>query len=162
MRISLIVAAAANNVIGADGGLPWHLPNDFRYFKRITMDKPIVMGRRTWESIGRALPGRQNIVLTRDDEFNAPGALVATSVEAAIAAAGDAGELMVIGGAQVYALFLDRADCIYLTLVAPDARGDTHFPELDHRNWQLASSELHAADDRHAFAYEFRVYERRS
>lgn len=162
MRINLIVAVAANNVIGADGGLPWYLPNDFKYFKRITMGKPIVMGRRTWESIGRPLPGRQNIVLTRDDEFNAPGALVVTSAEAAIEAAGDAGDLMVIGGAQVYALFLNQAERIYLTRVATDARGDTLFPELDSRCWRLASSEQHPADDRHAVAYDFRVYERRS
>lgn len=162
MRISLIVAVAANNVIGADGGLPWHLPNDFRYFKQTTMGKPIVMGRRTWESIGRPLPGRQNIVLTRDGEFVAPGATVVTSADAAIAAAGDSGELMVIGGGQVYTLFLDKAERIYLTRVATDADGDTIFPELDDRCWQLVSREQHAADDRHAFAFEFRVYERRS
>lgn len=162
MRISLIVAAAANNVIGADGGLPWHLPNDFKYFKRVTMGKPIVMGRRTWESIGRPLPGRQNIVLTRDGTFVAPGATVVTSADAAIAAAGDSGELMVIGGGQVYALFLDKAERIYLTRVATDADGDTVFPEFDDRCWQLVSREQHAADDRHAFEFEFRVYERRT
>ena len=162
MQISLIVAAAANNVIGADGGLPWHLPNDFKYFKRITMGKPIVMGRLTWTSIGRPLPGRRNIVLTRDASFDAPGATVVTSAKAAIAAAGDADELLVIGGGQVYALFLDQADRIYLTRVATEAEGDTFFPALDDRKWRRISTEKHAVDDQHAFPYEFCVYERRS
>ncbi len=160
MRISLIVAAAANNVIGADGGLPWHLPNDFKYFKRVTMGKPIVMGRRTWESIGRPLPGRQNIVLTRDGGFDAPGATVVTSADDALAAAGDAAELMIIGGGQVYTLYLGIAARIYLTRVATSVAGDTVFPELDGSEWRLVSTERHAADERHAFGYEFRVYER--
>jgi len=161
MKVSLIVAAAANNVIGADGGLPWHLPNDFKYFKRITMGKPIVMGRRTWQSIGRPLPGRQNIVLTRDANFEAPGVTVVNSADAAIAAAGDADELMIIGGGQVYAEFLDTTERVYLTRVATRVAGDTVFPELDGSVWRLVSTEAHAADDRHAFDYEFRVYERR-
>ena len=161
MKISLVVAAAANSVIGSDGGLPWHLPNDFKYFKRITMGKPIVMGRRTWESIGRPLPGRQNVVLTRDQNFEAPGVTVVNSADAAIAAAGDAADLMIIGGGQVYAEFLDMAERVYLTRVATRVAGDTVFPELDGSVWRLVSTEAHAADDRHAFDYEFRVYERR-
>lgn len=160
MKISLVVAAAANNVIGAGGDLPWHLPNDFKYFKRLTMGKPIVMGRRTWESIGQALPGRQNIVLTRNAFFEAPGATVVTSPAAAVAAAGDADELMVIGGGQVYAQFLDMADCVYLTRVATELDGDTYFPALDARSWRLSASDAHTADGSHAYAYEFRVYRR--
>lgn len=160
MRISLIVAAATNGVIGADGGLPWHLPNDFKYFKRVTMGKPIVMGRRTWESIGRALPGRLNIVLTRSKDFEAPGATVVSSPAAAIEAAGDAEELMIIGGGQVNGLFIDKADRVYLTRVDCEVDGDTRFPDLDPDLWSLTSSEAHVADDTHAFGYEFRVYDR--
>ena len=160
MKISLVVAAAANDVIGVDGSLPWHLPNDFRYFKRVTMGRPIVMGRRTWESIGRALPGRQNIVLTRRKNFEAPGATVVSSPAAAVAASGDADELMIIGGGQVYDLFIDKADRIYLTRVDCEVEGDTRFPKLDPATWSLTSSEAHAADATHAFDYEFRVYDR--
>lgn len=160
MRVSLIVAAAANNVIGAGGGLPWHLPNDFKYFKRITMGKPIVMGRRTWDSIGRPLPGRQNIVISRSKDFLAEGATVVKSPGEALAAAGDADELMIIGGGQVYELFFDKADCIYLTRVETDVEGDTFFPEPDSANWRLVSSEPNSSDDRHAYDFEFRVYKR--
>lgn len=160
MKVSLIVAAAANNVIGADGGLPWHLPNDFKYFKRITMGKPIVMGRRTWESIGKPLPGRLNIVLTRSKQFEASGVTVASSPTAAIAAAGDADELMIIGGGQIYNQFLDTADRIYLTYVDTRIDGDTLFPEPAPGDWVLTSSESHTADETHAFDYKFRVYDR--
>ncbi|NNC76783.1 MAG: type 3 dihydrofolate reductase [Woeseiaceae bacterium] len=159
MRISLIVAAAANNVIGADGGLPWHLPDDFQYFKRVTMDKPIVMGRRTWDSIGRPLPGRRNIVLTQKSGFVAEGAIVVQSPADALAAAGDVDELMIIGGGQIYDLFFDKADRIYLTRVATEVAGDTFFSKPDD-TWQLVSAEQHAADERHAFAFEFRIYDR--
>jgi len=160
MRVSLIVAAAANNVIGAGGGLPWHLPNDFKYFKRITMGKPIVMGRRTWDSIGRPLPGRQNIVISRSRHFLAEGATIVESPGEALAAAGDADELMIIGGGQVYELFFDQADRIYLTHVETDVEGDTFFPSPDSANWRLVSSVPNSADDRHAYDFEFRVYER--
>lgn len=160
MRISLVVAAAANNVIGADGAMPWHLPDDFRYFKKITMGKPIVMGRRTWDSIGRALPGRHNIVMTQNAEFVAEGATVVRSPAAALDAAAAVEELMIIGGGQVYDLFFDKADRIYLTRVATDVDGDTYFAEPDDA-WRLVSAEAHAADERHAYDYEFRVYDRR-
>lgn len=160
MKISLIVAAADNDVIGADGGLPWHLPKDFKYFKRVTMGKPIVMGRRTWESIGRPLPGRQNIVLTRSEDFDAAGAIVVASPTAALAAAGDAAELMVIGGGQVYEWFYDKADRVYMTRVRAHVDGDTRFPPMDDDQWTLTSVEAHAADERHAFPFEFRIYDR--
>ena len=161
MKISLIVAASANGVIGADGELPWHLPDDFRYFKQVTMGKPIVMGRRTWESIGRPLPGRQNIVVTRQPDFEAAGATVADSPDAAVAAAEEAGELMIIGGGEIYRRFLPVADKVYLTSVDAEVEGDTHFPALDDSEWALESSERHEADERHAYAFEFRVYGRR-
>jgi dihydrofolate reductase len=160
MRISLIVAASANNVIGLDGKLPWHLPDDFAYFKATTMGKPIVMGRATWDSIGRALPGRLNIVITRQADFLAPGASVAASPGQAVRLAGPADELMVIGGGQVYAAFLPLASRIYLTRVAIEIDGDTYFTELDPDAWALVGRETHAADDRHAFPFEFRVYDR--
>ncbi len=161
MKISLIVAASANGVIGADGELPWHLPDDFRYFKQVTMGKPIVMGRRTWESIGRPLPGRQNIVVTRQRDFEAAGTTVVDSPEAAVATADETDELMIIGGGEIYRRFLPIAHRVYLTRVEVDVEGDTFFPALDDAEWRLASTESHPADERHAWAFEFRVYERR-
>lgn len=160
MRISLIVAASANHVIGAGGKLPWHLPNDFRYFKQTTLGKPVLMGRRTWHSIGQPLPGRDNIVITRQRDFDAPGATVVRSPAEALAKAGSVAEIMVIGGGQIYGLFLDQAERIYLTRVSTHVDGDTFFPEPDSSQWSLASSEPHGADERHEFDYEFRVYDR--
>ncbi len=160
MRISLIVATSANHVIGVRGELPWRLPGDFSYFKRTTLGKPILMGRRTWDSIGRPLPGRQNIVITRKPGFEAPGARVAASPEAALELAGDAAEVMVIGGGQIYTAFMDRAERIYLTRVHAHVDGDTFFPDPDASRFALVSSEAHPADERHAHAYEFRVYDR--
>lgn len=161
MRISLIVAASSNGVIGADGGLPWHLPADFRHFRETTMGKPVIMGRRTHESIGRPLPGRDNIVLTRSGDYRAAGVTVVRSPEEALAAAGDADEAFVIGGGEIYRLFLDRAQRIYLTRVETGADGDTFFPEPDERDWALVSAEPHPADECHEFAFEFRRYDRR-
>lgn len=161
MRISLIAAASRNGVIGRDGKLPWHLPNDFRYFKRMTTGRPIVMGRRTWESLGGPLPERSNIVMTRQAGFSADGARVVATADEALAAAGDADELMVIGGGEIYAQFLDSAARVYLTLVDADVDGDTRFPALDEARWRLTSREAHPADERHAHAYEFRIYDRR-
>lgn len=160
MHISLIVAASANNVIGVRGELPWHLPKDFKYFKEKTSGKPIIMGRRTWDSIGRALPDRQNIVVTRQIEFVAPGATIAASPAAALEIAGDAHEVMIIGGAQIYELFLNIVTRIYLTRVDTEIDGDVFFFEPNSLQWVLSSSDRHAADDRHAFDFEFRVYDR--
>ena len=159
MRISLIVAASANGVIGRDGDLPWHLPDDFAYFKRVTTGKPIVMGRRTWESLGRALPGRQNIVVTRQHGYLADGADVCGSIDAALQLAGDADEVMVIGGGELYRQVLPRADRIYLTHVDCRIDGDTFFPEPG-EGWACTVLERHAADERHAHPFEFRLYER--
>ena len=161
MRITLIVAASTNDVIGVRGRLPWHLPNDFKHFKETTMGKPVLMGRLTWDSIGKPLPGRKNIVLTHRPEFDAPGATVVSSIDAAIGAAGDADELMVIGGGQLYQQFIESADRIYLTHVNVHVDGDAKFPPLDPQQWSMSSCQQHAADDRHAFDYEFRVYDRR-
>ena len=158
--ISIIVAASANNVIGAKGDLPWHLSDDLKRFKAVTMGKPIVMGRKTWESIGRALPGRQNIVITRRQSFVADGCDVVNSVDEALSAAGDVGEIVVIGGSQVYELFLPAAQRLYLTRVHADVEGDAFFPAIDEDEWQLVSEEMHAADERNEFDCSFRIYER--
>ena len=161
MTVSLVVAAAKNNVIGRDGELPWHLPDDLRHFKRLTTGKPVIMGRRTFESIGRPLPDRRNIVMTRNPDYAAAGCDVVTSVSDALDLAGHGTEVMVIGGGQVYRDFLPRADRIYMTRVQAEIEGDTHFPEIDTSDWQLVSSEHHAADEKHAWAFEMMVFERR-
>jgi len=160
MTISIIVAASENNVIGAAGDLPWRLSDDLRRFKTITMGKPIVMGRKTWDSIGRPLPGRQNIVITRQAEFAAAGCDVVASKEEAIAIAGRAGEVMVIGGSQVYELFLPDTERLYLTRVHAEVEGDAFFPVISSLEWRLVSDESRPADDRNAFDYSFQVYER--
>ena len=159
--ISLVVAAADNDVIGRDGGLPWRLPADLRHFRELTMGKPIVMGRLTWESIGRPLPGRQNIVMTRQIAYTAEGADVVATAEEAVAAAGDADEIMVIGGAQVYAEFLPGAGRIYLTRVHAEPAGDVRFPPVDKAEWRETSREAHGADAKHEYAFSFLVLERR-
>jgi len=160
--ISIIVAASTNNVIGVGGDLPWKLSDDLRRFKRLTMGKPIVMGRRTWESIGRPLPGRQNIVLTRRTGYDAAGCDVVASPAEALDAAGGADEIMIIGGSQIYALFLPKASRLYMTRVDAEIDGDADFPEIDEREWRLVDSEAHQADDINQFAFEFRTYERKA
>ncbi len=157
--ISIIVAASENGVIGRDGELPWRLSDDLRHFKALTLGKPVVMGRKTWESIGRPLPGRQNIVITRQPGFVAAGAEVADSVDAAVAAARNADDIMVIGGSEIYALFLPLAARICLTRVHAQIDGDAFFsgPGDD---WHLVEDERHPADERNEFDYSFRVYER--
>ena len=150
---------ARNRVMGRGNKLPWHLPADLQHFKRLTLGKPIVMGRKTWESIGRPLPGRQNIVVSRQPGLQCEGAEVVTSAEAAVAAAAGAGEIMIIGGSEIYALFLPLADRIYLTRVHADVEGDAVFPALGDA-WRLISDERHAADDNNDHDMSFRVYER--
>lgn len=159
--ISIIVAASENGAIGVDGDLPWRLPDDLKYFKALTTGKPVIMGRKTFESIGRPLPNRQNIVITRNTDFSAEGCDVAGSPEAAIALAGDAAEIMVIGGGSIYERFIDCANRIYLTRVHTHIDGDTFFRELDEQLWVLAGSEHHPVDERHAYAFDFLQYDRR-
>jgi len=159
--ISLIVAASANDVIGLQGRLPWRLSDDLRRFRQVTMGKPIVMGRKTWESIGKPLPGRQNIVLTRRSDFDAPGCDVVASKGEALAVAGAADEIMIIGGSQVYGLFLPDADRIYMTRVHKDVAGDAFFAAPDEDDWRLVAEERHTADERNEADYTFRIYERR-
>lgn len=159
--ISIIVAASTNNVIGVNGKLPWKLSDDLKRFKRLTLGKPIVMGRLTWESIGRALPGRQNIVLTRQQDFIAEGCDVVASPAEALAVANAGEEIMIIGGSQVYELFSPKAARIYLTRVHVEIDGDAFFPEIDENAWQLVDHEAHDADDANQFAFEFRTYARK-
>ena len=160
MMISIIVAASENGVIGVQGELPWRLSDDLRRFKQLTMGKPIVMGRKTWDSIGRPLPGRQNIVITRQADFDARGCDVVRSREAAVAAAQGAPELMIIGGSQVYELFLPDAARVYLTRVHAQIKGDAHFPVLDAAEWELVDEERHPADERNEYDFSFRRFER--
>ncbi len=158
--ISLIVAASTNNAIGIGGDLPWRLSDDLKRFKAVTLGKPIIMGRKTWDSIGRPLPGRQNIVITRQPGFSAEGCDVVASVEEAVALAGDVDEIMVIGGSQIYELALPFADRIYLTRVHAQVDGDAFFPEVDGSQWRLISDARYTADERNDFDCSFRVYDR--
>jgi dihydrofolate reductase len=157
MKLSIIVAASQNDVIGKEGGLPWYLPSELARFKQITMDHPIIMGRKTHESIGRALPGRQNIVVTHDEDYRAGGCTVVNSLEEAIEAAGQADEAFIIGGATIYDQALPLVDKIYLTRVKTDLDGDKFF-RLNENEWQRISSEEHAADDKNKYAFEFQEW----
>lgn len=158
--ITLIVAVADSGVIGRDNSLPWHLPEDLKRFKRLTLGKPIVMGRKTFESIGKPLPGRQNIVATRDPNYQREGVTVVHGVEEAVKAAGDAPEIMVIGGSDLFRLFLPRAGRIHLTRVHGNIAGDVLWPALDGREWAVVGREEYPADDRHAYAMTFEVWQR--
>jgi dihydrofolate reductase len=156
MRICLVVAMAANRVIGKDNGLPWRLPADLQHFKRITMGKPILMGRKTWESIGRPLPGRTSIVITRDAGYSAPGCVVVHSIEAALQAAADCGdEAMVIGGAEFYRQVLPFTNTLYLTRIHADFEGDTLFPELDESEWRQVERSDCEPDVKNPYRYSF-------
>lgn len=164
-HLAVIVAVADNGVIGRENSLPWHLPEDLRYFKRVTMGKPIVMGRKTFESIGRPLPGRTNIVISRNPEFEAVGVSVVASLDEALElaaqVAGDAGasELVVIGGAEIYRLAIPRADRLYVTEVHADIEGDALLPDVAWAEWEERRRERHAAaESSHDFS--FVVYDR--
>ncbi|KNC07772.1 dihydrofolate reductase [Pseudomonas sp. RIT-PI-a] len=166
LPLSLIAALAENRVIGIDNSMPWHLPGDFKYFKATTLGKPIIMGRKTWDSLGRPLPGRLNLVVSRQPDLDLPGAEVFASLDAAIERAEawaheqGADEVMLIGGAQLYELGLAQADRLYLTRVALQPEGDAWFPKFDENQWQKVSSVANeAVDDKPAYAFE--VWERR-
>ena len=160
MLISIIVAASTNNVIGRDGGLPWRLPEDLKRFKQVTMGKPMIMGRATWESIGRALPGRQSIVLTRQPGFVAKGCDVAATMEDALQLAADAEEVMIIGGGHVYRQFLPQAGRVYLTRVNATIEGDTFFPEMDDNLWEVLGRENYPASVEREHAFDILTLER--
>lgn len=156
----MIAAMARNRVIGRNGTLPWRLPADMRHFVRLTRGKPVITGRRNFQDIGKPLPGRHNIVLTRDPLFAAPGCTVVRDAEAAIRAAGTAEEIMVIGGEAVYRRFLPLADRLYLTVVEADFEGDTHFPEIDSAAWRERTREVRPADADNPHALTFLEYDR--
>ena len=160
MKLSLIVAASDNRVIGKDNQMPWHLSADLKRFKAITWGKPILMGRKTHESIGRPLPGRKNIILTTDPEYGSAGCEVAHSLKEAMELAGDADELMVIGGSSLYESFLPDADRLYLTLIERDFQGDAFFPEFSLEDWRIIECQTISDDPTVDFTYRFLVLER--
>ena len=156
-KIYLVAAVAANGVIGRDGQLPWHLPEDLKHFKRLTLGHPVIMGRRTWESLGRALPGRDNIVVTRTAGYEAPGAAVASSLEAALALCAGESVVFVIGGQQLFAESLPIAAGLVLTEIYRDYEGDTWFPRYDRSRWRETQRERHTAGD--GTKFDFVLYE---
>jgi dihydrofolate reductase len=159
-RISLIVAMAKNRVIGANNKIPWHLPNELKLFKSLTMGHHIVMGRKTYESINRLLPGRTTVIVTRQRDYRVDGAIVAHSVPEALEACRADDEVFVIGGADLFRETLPIADRLYLTVVDAEPEGDTFMPELDLRAWRETSSQAFPPDEKHAHAYRFSVYDR--
>ncbi len=165
MRISIIVAAAENGVIGRNGYLPWRLSADLRRFKQLTMGHTIIMGRRTWESIGRALPGRRTVVVSRNPELQIDVANVelAMSLDQALEAAQARGEeeAFIVGGAELYKESLGVADRIYLTRVCATVDGDTYFPEVNWSEWRLIASEEYGANEKNEYAYRFETHDRR-
>ena len=166
IQLAAIVAAAENGVIGRNNALPWHLSQDLKYFKRVTMGKPIVMGRKTFESIGKPLPGRTNIVITRNPLYQAEGVKVASSLDEALLLASDIAlidgveELLVIGGAEIYRESIPRADRLYLTEVHASVEGDALLPDIDWMRWREVSRERHRAEAPNPYDYSFVVYER--
>lgn len=158
--VTLVAAIAENGVIGHGNRLPWHLPADLKRFKTLTLGKPILMGRKTFEAIGKPLPGRRNLVLTRSARFRPPGVEIVGGVEETLAISADAPELMVIGGAEIYRLFLPFARRIYLTRVHAPIVGDTRFPNCDWNEWRKVDRSAHPADDKNAYAMSFITLER--
>ena len=162
MRVSLIWAMADDRVIGIENRLPWKLPADMQWFRQHTLGKPIVMGRKTFESFGgRTLPERTNIIITKDQDYRAEGAVVVHSIDEALQAAGEVEEVMVIGGMSFYEQMLPRADRLYLTLIHASFAGDAWFPEFDLGPWQEVLREDHDADGKNAYPYSFVILERR-
>lgn len=166
MKLSLIVALAENRVIGRDNKLPWYLPNDLQYFKKVTMGKPIIMGRKTFDSIGKPLPGRTNIVITRQEGYQPDNVKVVNSLATAKALAESIcliegqEEAMIIGGAEIYRLALAECDRLYLTLVHAEVEGDAFFPECDMASWKEVAREDYPAQEPNPYDYSFVVYEK--
>jgi len=158
--LSIIAALSRNHVIGKDNQLPWRLPADLKHFKAVTLGKPVIMGRKTFESIGKPLPGRDNIVVTRDPQYRADGIAVTHSLDDALAQAHAAPEIMLIGGAQLYTQALPRAQRLYLTLIHADFDGDAHFPDYEPSEWRETAREDHAPDEKNPYRYSFLILER--
>ncbi|WP_104025956.1 type 3 dihydrofolate reductase [Vibrio jasicida] len=159
MIISMIAAMADNRIIGKDNQMPWHLPADFAWFKRCTMCKPVVMGRKTYESIGRPLPGRLNIVISRDTSLSIEGVTTVTSIEQALEVAGDSEEVMIIGGGAIYAACLAIANKLYVTHIEAEIEGDTQFPDWGNE-FKETYSEAYQADEKNAYNMRFTVLEK--
>jgi len=162
MTISLVVAAAKNNAIGKDNKLLWCLPNDMKYFKNVTWAMPVVMGRKTFEALGKPLKGRKNIIITRQSGWNVEGTIAVKSLDDAqfLVKNMDVKEMMVIGGGEVYKMAMEKANRIYMTRVDAELEGDTYFPAIDTNNWKLVSKKEHATDEHHKYPYAFEVWER--
>ncbi|TWI60090.1 dihydrofolate reductase [Halalkalibacter nanhaiisediminis] len=158
--MSFIVAMDKNRVIGKDNQLPWHLPSDLAYFKKITSKNTIIMGRKTFESIGRPLPKRRNIILTRNQDFQAEGCEVIHDTQAVVELCKQENECFVIGGSELFSLFFEDVDRLYITYINEEFPGDTYFPEMKESEWQLLSAEQGTVDEKNHYRHEFRVYER--
>lgn len=162
MKISIIAAVAKNGTIGKENDLPWRLAEDLRHFKRTTLGKPIIMGRKTFESIDKKpLPGRRNIIVTRDPDYVAEGCIVVDSLDAALSAAGEVEEVMILGGAQIYHEILPVTDRMYLTRVEAEVEGDAFFPKFDLSDWEEVDRRSHPADEKNDHPCTFLVYDRR-
>jgi dihydrofolate reductase len=161
MIISLVVAAANNNAIGKDNKLLWHLPNDMRHFKNVTWGMPVVMGRKTYESLGKPLNGRKNIIITRQTDWNVPGTVAVKSLEDATFLVNemDVKEMMVIGGGEIYKMVFEKANRIYMTRVEAEPEADTFFPTLNPKSWTLRSQKNFEADEKHKYNYSFQLWE---
>lgn len=160
MKISFVVAKSRNHVIGKDNQLPWQLPADLAHFKKLTMGKPIIMGRKTFDSIGKPLPGRRNIVISRDLHLKIEGCEVFHSIDDALNTVKTEPEVMIIGGENLFAQTLSRANCIYLTVIDADFEGDTFFSAINLSEWKLISEEVFSPDPKNQYAYCFKKYER--
>ena len=161
MRLALIAAMADGRVIGLDNGMPWHLPADLKHFRNLTVGKPVIMGRKTIESIGKALPKRRNIVVTRRSDFEMEGCEAAQSIDAAVDLVANEEEVMIIGGASIYEQTLERADILYLTYIHAHFDGDTHFPVVDETLWEETGREAFEPDEKNPHAYTFVTLQRR-
>jgi len=162
MHIAMIAAMANDRVIGKDNQMPWHLPADLKHFKAVTMGKPVIMGRKTYASIGKALPGRKNLVISRDPNLRLDDAVVVATPDLALEAVSDAAEVMVIGGGSIYQHFLPLCHRLYLTDIELNTEGDTRFPNFDQDyDWQLVEEAFHQADDKNPFNYRFYTLEKR-
>lgn len=160
MIISLIAAMDKNRLIGIENGLPWHLPADFKHFKEVTMGKPVVMGRKTFESIGKPLPGRTNIIISRAG-FDAQGVTVVDSIDKALSVLCDVEEVMIIGGASFYEQMIDQADRMYLTHVDAECKGDAWFPEFNLEDWDIVAEESFKADEKNNYDFTIKTYQRK-
>ncbi len=159
-KINLIVAMANNRTIGLNNKMPWHLPADLKHFKAVTMSHPVIMGRKTYQSIGKALPGRHNIVVSRDPDYHVDDADVVSDLKQAIKACGAVSDIMIIGGATIYQQMLIKADRLYLTFIDLDVAGDTYFPDWQGMGFHTTSSEQHLPDEKNPYAYRFVTLEK--